>query len=84
LEVWRAIVAARAVDFDEALRCSLEYFAEMRGDRFTPKGSNDLYRVVAIPESLFYLAALNRGLKLPPLPPHLADVLITPESIGIR
>jgi hypothetical protein len=74
------------VDFEESLRRSLEYFLEMRGEeKFIPTPrSNDPFRFVALPESLFHLAALERGLKGAPLPPHLADLLITPESIECR
>ena len=51
--------------------------------RIIPTSSSDKpFQYVALPESLFHLAALNRGLKLSPLPQHLADLLITPKSIG--
>jgi hypothetical protein len=90
LEVWRAIGAGRAADFDKALRRSLEHFTELRGDALVPaqrlpfKSWNDPFRYVALPESLFHLAALDRGLKLRHLPPGLADALITPESLAMR
>jgi hypothetical protein len=83
LEVQRALDASREADLTEALRHSLEYFVEMRGEeRFISPGRvNNPFRFAAVPESLFYLAALERGLKLAPLPSPLADLLVTPESI---
>ena len=84
LDVCRAIAAGRESDLEEALRRSLESFLEMRPEEsiIPISGSNKPFQYVALPESLFHLAALNRGLKLSPLPQHLADLLITPESIG--
>ena len=78
------IAAGREADLEGALRSWLEYFLEMRPEeRIIPTSSlNKPFQYVAIPESLFHLAALNRGLKLSPLPRHLADSLITPKSIG--
>jgi hypothetical protein len=84
LDVCRAIAAGREADLEEALRSSLEYFLEMRPQEriIRTSGSNKPFQYVALTESLFHLAALNRGLKLSPLPQHLADLLITPKSIG--
>ncbi len=87
LDIWRAIVAGRAKDVDKALRTALEHFMELRGDRLVPahrlhpRKWNDPFRFIALPESLFYLAARERGLELPPLEPQFADMLITPETI---
>ncbi|MGH7137467.1 MAG: ankyrin repeat domain-containing protein, partial [Pirellulales bacterium] len=36
LDVWRAIGAGRANDVEKALRTSLEYFMELRGDKLVP------------------------------------------------
>ncbi|HEX7378977.1 MAG TPA: hypothetical protein VF278_17785, partial [Pirellulales bacterium] len=83
LEVWRAIAAGRAADVEIALRKSLEYFVEMRDPKLVVKKTNELYRFVSLPDSLFYLAARHRGIELSPLPPPFADMLITPETIGI-
>lgn len=77
-----AIGTGNAVDVTEALRASLENFLEERGQPVGPK-ANNLFLYVALPESLFYLAAINRGLELPALPSHLAELLITPETIGV-
>ena len=84
LDVYRAIAAGREADLEEALRSSLEYFLKMRPEEsfIQTSGSNKPFQYVALPESLFHLAALNRGLKLSPLPQHLADLLITPKSTG--
>lgn len=88
LEVWRGIAAGRAAHVDKALLRSLEHFREQRGDRLVPaqrlphKRRNDMYSYIALPESLFFLAACERGLELSPLPPHLADMLMTPSTIG--
>ena len=84
LDLCRAIAAGREADLEEALRSSLEYFLEMRPEEIIipTSGSNKPFQYVALPESLFHLTALNRGLKLSPLPQHLADLLITPKSIG--
>jgi hypothetical protein len=86
LEVYRALDASRQADFTEALRQSVEYFVEMRGDeRFVSPGRvNNPFRFAAVPESAFYSAALERGLKLAPLPEQVADLLITPELIAGR
>jgi hypothetical protein len=87
LDVYRAIAASRAADLEKALRSSLEYFLEMRPEekiiRSRSAGSNKPFQYVALPESLFHLAAIYRGLKPVPLPQHLADLLITPQSIGV-
>jgi hypothetical protein len=84
LNVWRAEGAGREADLEEALRSSLEYFLKLRPEEkfIRTSGSNNPFQYVALPESLFHLAALNRGLKLSPLPQHLADLLITPKSLG--
>jgi hypothetical protein len=83
LDVWRALAAGRQADLEEALRSSLEYFVKLRPqEKIIRSVSNQPFQYVALPESLFHLAALNRGLKLSPLPQHLADLLITPKSIG--
>jgi hypothetical protein len=84
LEVQRALDASRPADLTEALRQSLEYFVEMRGDeRFVSPGKvNNPFRFAAVPESVFYLAAVERGLKLAPMPEHVADLLVTPKTIG--
>ena len=84
LDVCRAIAAGREADLERGLRSSLEHFLEMRPEERTipTSGSNKPFQYVALPESLFHLAALNRGLKLSPLPQHLADSLITSKSIG--
>jgi Ankyrin repeats (3 copies) len=84
LDVCRAIAAGQEADLEEALRRSLEYFLKLRPEEriIRTSGSNNPFRYVAFPESMFRLAALNRGLKLSPLPQHLADLLITPKSIG--
>lgn len=81
LDVCHAIGTGKAADFIEALRASLENFLEERGKPVGPK-ANNLFHYVCLPESLFHLAALERGLKPPTLPPHLAELLITPETIG--
>ena len=83
--MWRAIAAGREADVEEALRSSLEYFLEIRPEeRIIPtSGSNKPFQYVALPESLFHRAAIYRGLKLSPLPQHLANLLITPNSIGV-
>ena len=89
LDVWRAISAGRASDTEEALRKSLEYFMELRGDKLVPaqrlphKRTNDMFSYVSLPDSLFHLAAREHGLGLTPLGPQFADMLITPETIGI-
>jgi len=89
LNVWRAVSAARAADVQKALRTSLESFMELRGDRIVPAQRlqrnkwNNPFSYVALPEGLFYLVARERGLKLSPLEPQFADMLITPESIGM-
>ena len=89
LDLWRAIRDGRAAEVDKALRASLEYFMELRGDRLVPaqklpqKRWNNPFCFVALPESLFYLVARERGLKLPPLPQQFADMLITPETIAV-
>lgn len=85
-DVCSAIGTGREADFDSALRISLEHFLELQGDGFVDSRAgrvwtNDLFRFAALPESLFYQAALNRGMKPPPLPERLADFLLTPESI---
>jgi hypothetical protein len=87
LDVWRALHAGQAAEFDEALRRSLEHFIELQGDgsgqtRGLPRASNDLFEFAALPESLFHLAARERGLQLPPLPQPLGDLLLTSESIA--
>lgn len=82
LDVWNAIAEGKAADVSEALRASLEDFLEDRGQPVGPK-ANDLFRYVALPESLFHLAALKGGLELPAMPPGLAEMLITPETIGL-
>jgi hypothetical protein len=86
LDVYRAVAAKREVDFEAALGRSLECFLEMQPqEQFIPTGElNDPFRYVALPESLFYLTALDRGMGGTPLPQHLADLLITPETIGRR
>lgn len=89
LDIWRAIADGRTAAVDEALRNSLTYFMEeRRGDkllsaqRLTRKRWNDPFSYIALPESLFYLVARERGLELPPLEPKFADMLITPETIA--
>ncbi len=83
LDVCRAIAAGREADFAEALRSSLEDFVKQRPEEgIIRSGSNQPFQYVALPESLFHLAALNRGIKLSALPQQLADLLITPKSIG--
>ncbi len=92
LDVWRAVNAGRPADVEKALRKSLESFMELRGDKLVPaqrllrKKWNNPFSYVALPESLFYsMRALREscGLKLSPLEPQFADMLITPETIGI-
>lgn len=89
LGIWRAIAAGRAQDVEQALRSSLEYFMELRCDKLVPAQrlypwkQSDPFRFIALPESLFYLAALERGITLPSLEPRFADMLITPDTIGI-
>lgn len=89
LGIWRAIAKGRAQDVEKALRSSLEYFMELRGDqlvpaqRLHPRKWNDPFRFIALPESLYCLAARERGITLPPLEPQFADLLITPEAIRI-
>ncbi len=85
-DVCRAVGASREADLEESLRRSLEYFLEIRPEeKFIPTSrSNAPFRYVALPESLFHLAARDRGLNPAPLPPHLADLLMTPESVGCR
>jgi hypothetical protein len=82
LDICNAIASGEPVDVTEALRTSLENFLEERGQLAGPK-ANNLFRYIALPESLFQLAALNRGLKLPTLPLGLAEMLITPETIQL-
>lgn len=81
LAVWRAIKAGRADDVAEALRASLECLVEMRKPRLVVSRSNDLFQFVSLADSLFQLAALDRGLRVPALPTHLAGMLITPETL---
>jgi hypothetical protein len=89
LDVWRAVGADRAADVQKALRKSLESFMELRGDKLVPaqrllrKYWLNPFSYVALSESLFYLVARERGLKLSPLEPQFADMLITPETIGM-
>jgi len=84
LEVWRAVDAGRAGEVEQALRRSLECFLEARKPRLVVSRPYDLFEFVSLPDSLFHLAARRRGLKLPPLPPHLADMLLTPDTIGLH
>ena len=60
----------------------MENLLEENGQLVGPK-ANNLFRYVALPESLFQLAALKRGLKLPTLPLGLAEMLITQETIQL-
>lgn len=82
LDICQAIGTGKAADLTEALRASLENFLEERGK---PVGSkaNNLFHYISLPESLFHLAAIERGLPPPALPPHLAELLITPDTIGV-
>ena len=87
-EVCSALGEGREADFELALRKSLEHFLELQGDGFVESRAgrvwtNDLFRFAALPESLFYLAALDRGMKLSRLPPPLSDLLLSPKSIGL-
>jgi hypothetical protein len=84
LEIWGAIRAGQISRLEEALRASLDHFAGLRPDKIGPKGSNEVYRVVPLPESLFHMAARHRGLTLPALPAPYGDMLITPESLRAR
>ena len=79
LELWQAIRCEDQAGFADALQRSLEYFAT----RSDGQGrANDVVAAVAIAESVFNLAAMEQGLQQANLPQPLADLLVTPESVG--
>lgn len=81
LELWQAIRSGDQANFASALQRSLECFAERSDDQGR---TNDIIAPLAIAESVFNLAAMEQGLQQASLPQPLADLLITPESVGIR
>ncbi|HUY87974.1 MAG TPA: ankyrin repeat domain-containing protein [Pirellulales bacterium] len=89
LDLWRAIAAGQSAEVERSLQSSLAHFMELRGDKIVPaqrlphKKWNDLFSFIALPESLFYLAARHRGLHLSPLPTRFADMLVTPETTRV-
>lgn len=81
LKTWRAVRDQGQRGLDAAFQSLLEGFEPFPLENRSP---NEISRRLAFAESIVHLAALRSGLECPTLSQSLLDLLITPETIGLR
>jgi hypothetical protein len=79
LKMWEAILRESQEDFEAALRGSLDH---LKDHPWSDPGPNQFIPQLAVTESILYMVGLRRGMQPVELPEELADLLITPQTIG--